>query len=118
MKHGPVGVGFLLGEREFSESVRSPSSLRASQVALVPMRLSGSRSLSGHDLGGSSASAGFLLQYADLATPTVFPVRAAVLPNSIHATRQGMRNGDLGHVGFLAAAQAVVAPGERVVVVN
>jgi len=33
MKHGPLGIGFMLFGREFSESARSPSSLRVRQVA-------------------------------------------------------------------------------------
>ncbi len=87
MKHGPVGVGQVLYGRELSESARSHSSLRVRQVALVPMRLFGSRSLSEDGLGGPSATPGFLLQCADFAAPTVFPIRAAVLQNSIHTTR-------------------------------
>ncbi len=118
MKHGPVGIGFVLFRRELSESARSQSSLRARQVALVPMRLFGSRSLSDRGLGGPSATPGFLLQCADFAAPTVFPIGVAVLQNSIHTTRQGMGDGGLGDVRFLAAAQAVITPRERMGVLN
>ena len=64
------------------------------------------------------ATTGFLLPCADFAAPTVFPRGATVLQNSIHATRQGMRNGGLGQVGFLAAAQAVIAPRERMTILH
>ena len=117
MKHGPWALDSCSWARVF-------------RVGSVPVISAGSPGCPGPDevvreqvpitvrSWWTSATPGFLLQCADFAAPTVFPIRAAVLQNSIHTTRQGMRDGGLGHVRFLAAAQAMIAPRERIAVLH
>ena len=87
----PDGRWILALRREFAESVRSQSSLRACQVALDPMKLYGSRSLSRYGLGGPMATPGFPATVRRLCGPNGLPDKGS-RASKLH-THNAPRNG-------------------------